>query len=135
MWECPECRRQFARQRQAHECSPAMTIEEYFATGPPWERPIYDAVVAHLDALGPMHVEPVSVGIFVKSTGTFIQLRPTARFVNLWLPLTRALDHPKVTRKPVRSGDTVWNIVRLTGPDDVDDELRAWLSEAYADFG
>ena len=45
-WECPECGRTFARVRQGHECAPAMSLEEYFATGPARERPIYEAVVA-----------------------------------------------------------------------------------------
>ena len=28
-----------------------------------------------------MHVEPVSVGIFIKSTGSFVELRPMTRWV------------------------------------------------------
>ena len=55
--------------RQGHECAPAMTLDEYFSTGPERERPIYEAVKAHLDTLGPVIVEPVSVGIFLKSPG------------------------------------------------------------------
>ena len=42
-----------------------MTLEEYFSTGPERERPIFEAVKAHLDTNGPVHVEPVSVGIFI----------------------------------------------------------------------
>src|SRR4051812_576471 len=33
-WTCPSCQRQFARSRQGHDCAPAMTLEEYFSTGP-----------------------------------------------------------------------------------------------------
>ena len=76
-WDCPECGRRFARRGQGHECAPAMSIEEYFATGPERERPIFDAVMAHLDTVGPVHVEPVSVGIFLKRAQTFAQLRRT----------------------------------------------------------
>ena len=28
-WTCPECGRQFGRNKQSHECSPAMTLEEF----------------------------------------------------------------------------------------------------------
>ena len=65
-WTCPECQRRFARKGQSHECSPAMSLDEYFSTGPDRERPIFEAVMAHLDTVGPVHVEPVSVGIFLK---------------------------------------------------------------------
>ena len=56
--------------------APALTLDQYFATGPAHERPVFDAVVAHLRAVGPVHVEPVSVGILLKSSRTFAELRP-----------------------------------------------------------
>ena len=80
-WDCPECGRRFRRAGQSHECAPAMGLEEYFATGPPHERPVCEAVIAHLSTLGPLHVEPVSVGIFLKRAGGFAQLRPMERWV------------------------------------------------------
>ena len=65
-WTCPACERQFGRQSQGDECAPSMTIEDYFATGPPHERPVFEAVNQHLQQLGGVYVEPVSVGIFFK---------------------------------------------------------------------
>jgi len=112
-----------------------MSLEEYFATGPAFERPIFEAVLAHLESLGPMHVEPVSVGIFIKSNGTFVQLRPMTRWVAMWFPMARRLDDRRISRKPVASGRRLWHMVNLVGPDDVDDQVRRWLTEAYAEFG
>lgn len=43
-----------------------MSLDQYFSTGPARERSIFDAVMAHLETLGPVHVEPVSVGILLK---------------------------------------------------------------------
>lgn len=79
-WTCPSCSRSFRRNRQTHECAPALGVEEYFSTGPDWERPIFEAVLSHLESLGPMTKEPVSVGIFIKSNGSFVELRPTELF-------------------------------------------------------
>lgn len=39
-----------------------MTIDDYFSTGPPHERPVFDAVHRYVRTLGPVFVEPVSVG-------------------------------------------------------------------------
>lgn len=51
-----------------------MTVDEYFATGPRHERPIFDAVMHHLEGVGPVYVEPVSVGIFLKNPRKFAEL-------------------------------------------------------------
>jgi hypothetical protein len=92
-----------------------MTLEEYFSTGPPFERPVFDAVIDFLETLGPMHVEPVSVGIFIKPGRSFVELRPLTKWVNLGFPSPKG-----------------WAKVRLRGPEDLTDEVKSQLTEAYA---
>lgn len=130
-WTCPQCSRRFRRRGQSHECAPALTLEEYFSTGPQRERPIFEAVMAHLRTVGPVHVEPVSVGIFIKKSGSFVELRPMQRWVALSFTLPRRLRHPKITRKPITVGDRTYHVVNLRGPEDVDDDVRGWLTESY----
>ena len=112
-----------------------MELEEYFAGGPAFERPVFEAVLGHLQTLGPMHVEPVSVGIFVKSTGSFVELRPLTRWVALSFPMSRRIDHPRIARRPEATGNRVFHVVDLAGPEDVDDQVREWLTESHRDFG
>jgi hypothetical protein len=130
-WVCPQCGRRFRRRGQTHECAPAMSLEEYFASGPERERPVFEAVMAHLDTLGPVHVEPVSVGIFIKKSGSFLELRPKARWVALSFMVPRRIQDPRIARKPVSYGGLTYHVVNLRGPEDVDDKVRAWLTEAY----
>jgi hypothetical protein len=130
-WECPECGRRFGRVKQGHDCAPGLTLDEYFSTGPPHERPIFDAVDAHLRTLDDVYVEPVAVGIFFKRSRTFAQLRPMQRWVALGFILHRRLDHPRLSRKVQNDGSRFWHVVNLRTPDDVDDTIRAWLTEAY----
>ena len=130
-WTCPQCRRLFRRAGQSHECAPAMSLEEYFSTGPRHERPVFEAVMAHLDTVGPVHVEPVSVGIFLKRAQTFAQLRPRDRWVALSFSLSRRVEHDRITRKVVPYGGRYHHVANLRGPDDLDHRLRSWLTEAY----
>ena len=134
-WICPECSRHFARDRQAHECAPAMGLDEYFSGSSERERPVFLAVLAHLETLGPMHVEPVSVGIFIKSGGSFVELRPMKRWVALSFPMAERIEDARIARKPIRCGRRLVHVVNLAGPEEVDDQLREWLSEAHVDFG
>lgn len=108
-----------------------MSLEEYFSTGPPHERPIFNAVAAHLETLGPVHVEPLSVGIFFKKAQTFAQLRPKNRWVALSFPLSRRVEHHTITRKVISYGGRYWHIANLRIPEDFDDRLMGWLTEAY----
>ena len=129
-WVCPECHRQFGRQRQSHECAPAMTLDEYFSTGPERERPIFEAVAGHLESLGPIHVEPVSVGIFIKRSRTFVELRPKVKWEALSFSLPRVEPSHRISRR-MKSGSTTYHVVNLYGPDEVDDQVRDWLTESY----
>ena len=133
-WTCPDCGRRFARANQGHECSPAMSLEEYFSTGPEHERPVFEAVMAHLATVGPVYVEPVSVGIFLKRDGrTFTQLRPMIRWVAISFGLRRKVDHPTITRKVVPYHGRYFHIANVRSPSDLDDDLRSFLTEAYLD--
>jgi hypothetical protein len=132
-WICPECGRQFRRTRQSHECAPAMTLDEYFATGPPHERPVFDAVMAHVATLGPVHVEPVSVGIFVKRDGGWMELRPMERWVAMSFPLRRRASHRTIVRKVMQWNGRYYHIANVTGPEDFDDALADLVTESYAD--
>jgi hypothetical protein len=108
-----------------------MSIEEYFSTGPPFERPVFDAVMAHLATVGPVHVEPVSVGIFLKRSRTFAELRPMTKWVAVSFTLHRTLSSGRLARKVYDGGRSKYHVVNVRQPDEVDEELCEWLTEAY----
>jgi Domain of unknown function (DUF5655) len=130
-WTCPSCERRFARIGQSHDCEPAMSLDEYFATGPSHERPVFDAVAAYLRTLGPIHIEPVSVGVFIKKQGSFVELRPMTKWVAMSFPLPRRVVHHQIARKPIVAGRRIYHVVNLRGPEDLTDDVKAWLEESY----
>ena len=81
-WTCPDCSRRFARRAQTHECAPAVDLEEYLSSGPPFERPVVEAVLAHLRSLGEVHVELGSRWIHVVNLAVADDLDDT---VTAWL--------------------------------------------------
>src|SRR5438105_323542 len=112
-------------------CAPALTLEEYFATGPAHERPIFEAVLARLAGAGPVHVEPVAVGLFLKRARTFAELRPRDRWVNLSFSVPYNIASPRIQSR-VRAGPgKTYYVVRLHAPEDVDAEIERWLLDAY----
>jgi hypothetical protein len=112
-----------------------MALAEYFATGPSHERPVFDAVMQAIAPAGPVHVEPVSVGLFLKNPAKFAELRPMTRWVSVSFFLRRRAAHRAITRKVVQYGDRYWHVANVTSPDDVDDAFGALLIEAYGVAG
>ena len=138
VWTCPRCKRRFGTEGRPHDCAPAMTEDEYFAGGPPHERPVYDVVRPTIDAIakeygGQLIVEFVSVGVFFKRRRNFCELRPMTKWVALSFVLPRQLDSARIARK-ARTGktsSTTYHVVNVRSPDEIDGEVRGWLVEAY----
>jgi hypothetical protein len=128
---CPLCEREFDRARQAHVCLPGNSIADTFAGSRAWQRPICDAVVAYVETLGPVHVDAVSVGVFLKHQRSFAELRPMARALSANLVLPRTVEHARVARRMTASAQRIVHCVRLTSVTDVDEQMRDWLAEAY----
>ena len=92
---------------------------------------IYNAVIEHLTTLGPVHEDAVNVGIFLKSDRKIASFRPGARSVLLSIFLPYELIDPRIARTlPVAAG-RIAHMINLTRADQVDDQLRRWLTEAY----
>jgi hypothetical protein len=110
-----------------------MSLDDYFDTATSLERPVFDAVMAHLETLGPIHVEPVSVGIFLKADGSFVELRPMRKWVALSFMLPHPARHRTIVRAVQEYHGRFFHVANLRGPDDLDDDLRDLLTEAYLD--
>jgi hypothetical protein len=130
-WTCPECQRSFRRRNQSHQCTPAITLDEYFADRPTWEKPIFEEVRDHLESVGDVQVEAVEVGIFFKRLSTFAELRPRRNRLRLSLLLSRRLRDARIVKRWEGSGIRSAYFFDLRQPADVDEDLRDWLTEAY----
>lgn len=109
-----------------------MSIEAYFAAdGPERERPIFESVLAFAETLGPVLVEPVAVGIFLKRARTFAELRPKTKWIELSFGLHRKIDHPVISKIIAVSGGRTFHALRLFTPADVNDLVTDWITEAF----
>jgi hypothetical protein len=131
-WTCPRCDREFARARQGHTCVPGGTVDETFAGKEPWQRAVYDAVVGHLRTLGDVHEDAVKVGVFLKRDRKLAELRPRSRDVLVYLWLPRPVETARIAPASRSSGPRVGHKLSLRAVSDVDDEVRGWLTAAFA---
>jgi Domain of unknown function (DUF5655) len=132
-WTCPSCRRRFGRAQQSHECEPVLALEEYLASQPAEHRAIYVKALKALSRLGELEIDPVKVGILIKRGFTFCELRPKRDGVELSIKLSRPLQSPRFQRVIHYSARRTAYVLRLKAAKEIDRELLAWLTEAYAE--
>jgi hypothetical protein len=132
-WTCDDCGRKFGRKNQSHGCAPAGTVDDYFEGRPAVERKIYDRVVEVLEKQGPITIEAVTVGIMIKRTRTFAELRRRRDHMELGLLLSRKVEHAKIKKHIPLSARRCAHMIAIAKVADIDRDVRAWLAEAYLD--
>ena len=94
-------------------------------------RAVYDAILAHLRSLGPVHEDAVGVGVFLKRDRKLAEVRPRSRDVSLALYLPRLMHDPRITRVLGAGAPRVVHLLLLRDAEEVDDQVRGWLTEAF----
>jgi Domain of unknown function (DUF5655) len=130
-WKCPACKREFGRRNQSHGCAPSGTVSAFFSDRPKEQRHTFDAIERHLAKVGPVLVDAVSVCIMFKRTRTFAEVRSKKRALTLTFLLSRRLAHPKIVKTLAISAHRVAHFINLERSSDVDELVRAWLTESF----
>jgi uncharacterized protein DUF5655 len=80
---------------------------------------------------GPMVVVPEKTRIAFQVRMSFAAVRLRKRWVDAHVVLARRLESPRFRRIETFSACNHLHEFRLEGPEEVDDEVAQWLSEAY----
>jgi predicted transport protein len=131
-WKCPDCGRSFGRQGQPHSCVPSVDLGEWLSKRGPEVREILDAVRTCVDELGAdVLYEPTEAAVMIKRARTFAEVKPRRDRTELALIVSRRIDDPRIARTLDLTRTRIVHVVEMAGEDDVDDQVRGWLREAY----
>ncbi len=114
-------------------CAPSISLDEYFAGARPEAEPIFRRIDDHLQTLdGDLIVDPVNAKkILFKNGPTFAILDSMTKWMALGITLRRRLESGRLSRKVTEYGGKYHHVFNLTDPEQVDDELLDWLTEAF----
>jgi Domain of unknown function (DUF5655) len=107
------------------------TALEKVESGSP-NKEVYAALLALLDRLGPYEVENKKSSLHITRGRAFLGVHPRAVGLLVNIVLTGPLGSPRVRQAEQVSVNRCHNEVVVSSPTDVDDELAAWIAEAYA---
>lgn len=132
LWTCSECGRTFANRNQSHSCGSTCDLEAHFARRPPAVRALFDAFADRVRACGPVTVIPEKTRIAFHVRMSFAVVWPRRDGLGGHLVLSRRIEHPRFVKVETFSPRNHVHVFRLTGVADLDDQLQAWIAEAYA---
>ena len=131
MWHCPRCGRSFANANQTHTCAELGSVDSHFARADPQVRQVFDAIVVSTTALGPFDILAEKTRIAFHARMSFAAFTVRRHWLDGHVVLARRISSPRFRRVEVYSRSNILHAFRLLRPDEVDEEVRGWLAEAY----
>ena len=129
MWRCPTCGQTFVTRNMPHSCQ-VVALDDHFAGS--CLRPVFDAFLAAAERNGPVTVNATKSRITFQARMRFAGLdRPRRDHLRAHVVLKRRLESQRFVRVEFIPPSYCVHRFRLRDPQDVDDEVRAWLAEAY----
>ena len=125
MWTCPVCGQSFVTRTMPHSCQ-VVGLDEFFAGSP--LRDMFERFVAAARENGPVTVNATKSRITLQVRMRFAAVqRPRKRYLPAHFVLTWPIESPRLSVEFLPP----YYYVHKLRLEDVDDELKGWLAEAY----
>lgn len=135
LWTCPKCGRRFVGRNMWHACGP-YSVEGFLAGKGPRARELFDRFEELIAACGPYEVAPAKTRVAFMGRVRFAGVTAVSeRGITIAFGLPRALRSRRIrkTEEPAPGWHVHW--MRVTSPEELDDEVLRWLRESYGQMG
>ena len=92
---------------------------------------IYTRLMEALRTIGPVQEDPKKTSIHLVHTSGFAGVHPRKSYLYLNLRTDAPIENPRITKTEQVSKNRFHNELKLTSPDQIDEELLGWLRDAY----
>ena len=129
-WLCPDCGRRFLRRTREHSCQ-LTSVESHLERTSPEVRATFEALRSALGRIGPCEIVPLKTMLTIRVAGNLAGVTLRRSRIDLGFFLAERVGGARIRRVERISPSKLAHHVHLSAPSDVDDELVAWLREAY----
>ncbi|MGH9855407.1 MAG: DUF5655 domain-containing protein [Blastocatellia bacterium] len=131
LWTCPKCGHQFVTRNMWHSCS-NYPLDYHFAGKDPALRELFDKYVEFVERCGPITVYAQKTRIVFQTRARFTGAVARKRWLECAVWLKRRVESLRFHRiESILDRDFV-HYFHLTAESQLDDELAAFVREAYA---
>jgi hypothetical protein len=103
----------------------------HFTGKQPHVREIYDRLLAASRRFGEVEEDPKKTSIHLNRNSAFAGVQTQVGSLVLTLKSTAPIESPRVRKRLQASAKRWYCYVKVSTPDEVDDELIGWLQDSY----
>jgi hypothetical protein len=132
LWRCAGCGRTFANRNQSHFCGSITSLDAHFANRPTEIRALFDSFATTVRACGPVEIiaEKTRVAFHVRMS--FAVVMPRSDHLAGHFIFATRVESRRFTKIETYSPRNHLHAFRLTRPDEIDNQFRGWIRDAYA---
>lgn len=108
-----------------------LTVNQHFVNKEPVVRAMYDRLITALREFGDVHEAPKQTSIHLDRAAGFAGVYTRKNYINLHFRTAQKIAHPRIAKVEQLSARRFKHTIKLESADDIDDQLLAWLKEAY----
>jgi hypothetical protein len=107
------------------------SVSDHFVNKDPAVRALYDQLVSLLRTLGPIEEDAKKTSIHLNRKSALAGVETRKNYLLLNIKSDHALKSPRIEKAEQVSAKRFHHKVRISSPDDFDEQLITWLKQAY----
>lgn len=129
LWQCPHCGRKFSRKNQSHSCL-RYSVDDHFLNKTNEVRRLFDHLLREVEAFGPVRIDAVKTAINFTHISHFVMVYVRKASLTIDFASEAPFMSERVFRVEELGPRLYLNYVKLSQPEEIDDELLGWLRDA-----
>ena len=108
------------------------SVSDHFVNKDPSVRMLYDQLLSLLHTFGPVEEDPKKTSIHLNHKSALAGVETRKNYFLLNIKADHPIKSPRIEKAEQVSSKRFHHKVRISSPEDFDEELKTWLKEAYA---
>lgn len=130
LWQCPKCKREFAKRKQAHSCV-LFPLANHFKNKEA-VRPLFEALKDKIGvSSGPLKIESLPCCIHLVGSYTFGAVWALKDKIRIDFRLDELIESPRIWKMIKMSAHRYLYYLESKDQKEIDQELLGWLKKAY----
>ncbi|MBU1149018.1 hypothetical protein KKI23_02910 [Patescibacteria group bacterium] len=130
-WQCPKCKREFAKKNQMHSCV-VFPVQEHFIGKTEIARPLYNELLKKIrKEIGPIKIESLPCCIHLVSHYTFMCVYALKDRIRIHFAHDKKITSKRIDKAAQLPGSKYMSSLDIYSKKEINKELITWLKDSY----